>query len=335
MSLLSRLPLHTLPTFRLAARRQNLRATAAELHLTHSAVSQQIALLEQQLGLPLFERRGRGIVLNAAGQAFLAALEPALDGIAQAALAARAAAALGQQQLRLSVLPSFAQRWLLPRMGRWRERHPGLPLEVHASHRVVDLAQDGFHAALRVGAGPWKGVVAERLAESPLIAVAAPGRGARLAALADPQALAAALAAEPLLGATRWWQRFLALGGEVMAGQSVAEFNDAGLMLQACEADLGIALARELLAADALQAGRLVRVAPWSLQTVEENTASTYWFVHRPELADWPPLVALRQWLHDEMALSRAALDGSISGAPARTGPSGPTESRSRAPSAG
>ena len=308
MASLQRLPLHTLPTFRVAARRQNLRATAEELHLTHSAVSQQIALLEQQLGVALFDRRGRGVVLNAAGQALLRAVEPALDGIAQGALAARLAGRVEQQLIRLTVLPSFAQRWLLPRMGRWRERHPELQLDVHASHRVVDLVQDGFHAALRVGAGPWKGLVAERLVESPLIAVAAPVRGARLAALAEPGALAAALAAEPLLGPTAWWQRFLALGGQGLVGQSVADFNDAGLMLQACEADLGIALARELLAADALQAGRLLRVAPWSLKTGEENTGSTYWFVHPPELGDWPPLVALREWLQHEMALSRAAL---------------------------
>lgn len=308
MTPLSRLPLHTLPTFRVAAQRQNLRATAELLHLTHSAVSQQIALLEQQLGVPLFDRRGRGVVLNAAGQALLRAVEPALDGIAQGALAARAAGQVEQQQVRLTVLPSFAQRWLLPRIGRWHARHPELQLEVHASHRVVDLVQDGFHAALRVGAGPWKGLDAELLIESPLIAVAAPARGARLAALADGPALAAALAAEPLLGPTDWWQRFLALGGEAMVGQSVADFNDAGLMLQACEGDLGIALARELLAADALQAGRLVRVAPWSLKTAEAHTASSYWFVFPPELGAWPPVAALRQWLQDEMALSRAAL---------------------------
>lgn len=308
MSTLHRLPLHTLPTFHVAARRQNLRATAEELHLTHSAVSQQIALLEQQLGVPLFDRRGRGVVLNAAGHAFAAAVGPALAGLTRGVAAARAAGEVGQQLIRLTVLPSFAQRWLLPRLGRWRERHPELQLEVHTSHRVVDLVADDFHAALRVGAGPWKGLLAERLVESPLIAVAAPARGARLASLADPAALAAALAAEPLLGSTAWWQRYLALGGETLPGQSVADFNDAGLMLQACEADLGIALARELLAADALQAGRLVRVAPWALTTTDENTSSTYWFVQRPDLAGWPPLAALRQWMHDEMALSRAAL---------------------------
>lgn len=338
---MARLPLNTLPTFRVAARLQNLRAAAEKLGLTHSAVSQQIALLESQIGLPLFDRRGRSLVLNAAGAALLRAVEPALDGLAGGVIAAQAAARGQAQQLRLTVLPSFAQRWLLPRMGRWREQHPDIVLDVHAGTEVVDLQREGFHAALRVGAGPWKGLTAERLVDSPLIAVAAPARAARMRH-GDHDAIAS----QPLLGPSERWRDFLALSGSTLSGKSVADFNDAGLMLQAVESDLGIALARELLAADALQAGRLVRVSPLALRTPVEGSGSTYWFCYRPELADWPPLAALRQWLADEMALSRAALapeDSSAVAAPLPslsriktrgTAPAGPTESRSRAPSA-
>jgi LysR family glycine cleavage system transcriptional activator len=296
---MSRLPLSCLPTFRVAARLQNLRAAAQQLHLTHSAVSQQIKQLEEQSGLRLFERRGRGVVLNAAGQALLRAVDQALDGLAQGLLAAQAAT--GQAHLlRLTLLPSFAQRWLLPRIGRWRERHPDITLEVHTSAQLVDLQRDGFHAALRAGAGHWKGLQAEPLVDSPLIAVAAPARAARL-----PLGDHSALAAEPLLGATEQWARFLALGGCQLQGKTVADFNDAGLMLQATEGDLGIALAREVLAADALQSGRLVRVSPLEL---EDREGATYWFVNPPDLAAWPPLMALRQWLAEEMAISRRAL---------------------------
>jgi LysR family transcriptional regulator, glycine cleavage system transcriptional activator len=297
---MARLPLNTLPTFRVAARLQNLRATAETLHLTHSAVSQQIKLLEEQLGLQLFDRRGRSLVLNAAGLALQAAVEPALDRLAQGALAAQAAAGGAAHQVRLTVLPSFAQRWLLPRLARLHEQHPDIALDVHASQQVVDVARDGFHAALRVGAGPWRGLHAERLIDSPLIAVAAPQRAARL-----PLGDHGAIAAEPLLGATDQWQRFLALCGCALSGKTVADFNDAGLMLQAAEQDMGIALARELLAADALRSGRLVRVSP---QALTDSGSATYWFVHPPELAEWPPLVALRQWLFEEMALSRQLL---------------------------
>lgn len=297
---MARLPLNTLPAFRAVAKLQNLRAAADELHLTHSAVSQQIKLLEEQIGVPLFERRGRGLVLNAAGGALQRAVEPALDRLAEGMREAMAAASSAAQLLRLTVLNSFAQRWLLPRMGRWRERHPEITLDVHASQQTMDLKRDGFHAAIRAGTGPWRGLQAEPLIDSTLIVVAAPERAARLAGAA-----AQLLAAEPLLGDVDQWTRWLALSGARMVAKPVADFNDAGLMLQATEQDLGIALAHELPAADALKSGRLVRISPLALH---DGGAVTYWFVHPPELSDWPPLAALRRWLHDEMALSRVVL---------------------------
>lgn len=297
----ARLPLNTLPAFRAVARLQNLRAAAEELHLTHSAVSQQIKLLEEQMGLRLFDRRGRSVVLNAAGAALQRAVEPALDRLADGLRAAQAAATGTSQQLRLTVLPSFAQRWLLPRMGRWRERHPEITLELHASQQVVDLQREGFHAALRVGAGHWRGLQSVRLMDSPIVALASPARAARLSA-GDMTAIAA----QPLLGPADLWERWLGLGGQRLAAKPVAEFNDAGLMLQAVEQDIGIALARGLLAADALQAGRLVQLSPLALADAE---FATYWLVYPPELDAWPPLVALRDWLFEELASSRQALD--------------------------
>lgn len=298
---MAHLPLNTLPAFRAAARLQNLRAAAEELHLTHSAVSQQIKLLEEQLGVELFERRGRGLVLNAAGAALQRAVEPALDRLAEGVRAAQAAAAGESYLVRLTVLPSFAQRWLLPRMGRWRERHPEITLEVNAAHQLVDLQREGFHAALRTGSGRWKGLQSEQLADSPMIVVGSAERAVRL----GPSPSIEALAEEPLIGDPEFWERWFRLAGGRMSCKPVADFNDFGLMLQATEQDIGIALVRELLAADALQAGRLVRLSPWTLDDV---AYSSYWFAWPAELADWPPIQALRDWLREEMALSRQAL---------------------------
>lgn len=153
---MSRLPLNTLPTFRIVARLGNLRAAAQALHLTHSAVSQQIKLLEEQLGFELFERRGRRIVLNTAGASLLRAVEPALDRLDEGLRAAAAAAQGEAQRIRLTLLPSFAQRWLLPRMPRWRRKHPDIHLELNTSQQVVDLVREGFHVGLRQGLGPWQ-----------------------------------------------------------------------------------------------------------------------------------------------------------------------------------
>jgi len=297
---MSRLPLSTLPTFREAARSENLRATAERLHLTHSAVSQQMRLLEQQLGFALFERRGRSLALNAAGAALQRSVEAALATLDEGVRAAAMAAEGKVQTLRLSMLPSFAQRWLLPRMGRWRERHPGITLDIHTSQALVDLQREGFHAALRSGPGPWRGLEAEQLVTSSLIAVGTPARAARVRP-GDHTALAA----EPLLGRAEQWTRFLSLCGCKLRGKTVAEFNDAGLMLQAAEQDLGVALASELLAADALQAGRLVRLSP---MTLADRDPAPYWFVYLPQHAALPALRALREWLHEEMGRSRAML---------------------------
>lgn len=301
-----RLPLHTLPAFRAVARLGHLRAAAEELHLTHSAVSQQIKLLEQQVGFALFDRRGRRIVLNPAGAALLRAVDPALDQLADGLRAAAAAAGSEAQRVRLTLLNSFAQRWLLPRMGRWRERHPDIGVELHTSQNVVDLQREGFHAALRQGAGQWRDLEAVCLTDSPMIVLGSPEVAHRLR-----DAAPAALADEPLLGSAAMWQRWFAMAGVRSRVNPVASFNDAGLMLQAAEQSLGLTLAREILAADALRDGRLVRLSPLALA---QEQGFAYWLAFPPALRDWPPLQAFRRWLFDELARSQRELDGARAG---------------------
>ena len=295
---MTRLPLNTLPAFRTVAELQNLRAAADTLHLTHSAVSQQIRVLEEQLGFALFERRGRRVILNAAGEALLRSVQSALGQLDSGVQAAAAAACGIELRLRVSVLPSFTQRWLLPRMGRWRERHPDLALEIDASHRTVDLQREGFHAALRQGTGPWAGLISERLfdAPMPLIAVACPDDARRLVGQAPT-----ALLREPLLGERELWHLWFAAAGVHAQVTPVAQFNDMGLMLQAVEQGLGLTLVRELLAADALRDGRLAKISSVS---IEHAAAHPYHLVYPPELRDWPPLAALRAWIKDELELS-------------------------------
>ena len=298
---MARLPLQTLPAFRAVARLSNLRAAADELHLTHSAISQQIKLLEEQIGFPLFDRRGRRVVLNAAGVALLQAVEPALDGLDDGLRAAASASCTSEQRLRITLLSSFAQRWLLPRMARWREQHPQIGLELHTSQHLIDLQREGFHAALRQGRGQWRGLDAVCLTDSPLVVMGCPEAARRLRGRS-----VAAMANEPMLGDADDWQAWFALSGVKARVNPVASFSDAGLMLQAAEQNLGLALAREILAADALREGRLVRLSPVAMRN---ETADAYWLAYPPGLADWPPLVALRGWLQDELARSQRELD--------------------------
>jgi LysR family glycine cleavage system transcriptional activator len=326
---MSRLPLQLLPTFRTVARGSNLRAAAAELNLTHSAVSQQIRLLETQLGFALFERRGRRLVINAAGETLLAVVEPALAQLDDGVRAAAATASGAARRIRITLLPSFAQRWLLPRIGRWRERHPDIGIELSTSQQLEDLLGDSFDVALRQGAGYWRGLEAEPLIESPLIAVGSPDAARRLLGRE-----AATLAAEPLLGSATLWQRWFADAGLRVRINPVADFSDAGLMLQAAEQNIGIALGRELYVADALRDGRLVRL---SSQELPDEQAYAFWLVYRPGLRHWPPLAALRTWLADELARSQreiALLGRSPLRTVAGTSPAARTGSRSRASSA-
>lgn len=298
----TRLPLNTLPVFRVVAELENLRAAGERLHLTHSAISQQIRHLEEQLGFSLFERQGRRLRLNAAGAALLRGVGPALTQLEESVLAAQAAAQEGQLRLRVSVLPSFAQRWLLPRIGSWRARHPDIALEIEASQNVVDLQRGDFHAALRFGEGHWPGVLAEPLFETPMpmIVVGSPEMAQRLQG-APP----AEIVNQPLLGERSLWEAWFAACGVQARIIPVAVFNDAGMLLQAAEQNLGLALSRELLAADALRNGRLLRLFPVSIPYEHSHT---YHLVYRPELRDWPPLAALRLWLQEEIEQARTEL---------------------------
>ena len=301
MSNAPRLPLNTLIAFRAVAELENLRAAAEAMHLTHSAVSQQIRGLEEQLGFALFDRRGRRVVLNAAGQALLRSVQSALALLDDGVQAAAAAAGGAAQRLRVTVLPSFANRWLMPRMSRWRERHPDLPLEIEASIRVLDLQREGFHAAVRQGKGPWAGLDSERLWEQPPIIIVGSPSAARRLQGAQPEALAR----EPLLGDDDMWNDWFAAAGLRTNVRTVAVFNDAGLMLQAAEQNLGLALSRDLLAADALREGRLVRLSPISIMPAD---ALPYHLVYPPGMREWPALAAFRDWLSDELDRSRNEL---------------------------
>jgi len=299
---MARIPLQFLPTFVAVAKLQTLRAAADSLHLTHSAVSQQMGELESRIGFPLFDRRGRRVYLNAAGEALLRHAGPALAQVDDGVQAAAAAAQGVAQGIRITMLPSFAQRWFLPRLGAWRARHPDFPLEIEASAGIVDLQRDGFHAAIRTGAGPWPGLVQERLYESPtpFIAVAAPELARRLREGKPDD-----LAREPLLGDAEVWEQWFTGAGVRTRVTPVATFNDVGLMLQATEQGLGLSVVRELLAADALRAGRLARLFDVS---VVLDGVQPYSFVFPPALKDWTPLLALRAWVREEFDASLAML---------------------------
>ncbi|MGL6019328.1 MAG: LysR substrate-binding domain-containing protein [Gibbsiella quercinecans] len=291
-----RFPLHLLPVFVVAARLENLRAAAQQIHLTHGAVSQQIQQLERAIGHPLFERQGRGIRLNAAGRELLAVAEHTLTALQQGIGRVRHVAA--SKVLRISVLPSFAHYWLLPRLPAFRQACPEIALDIDASLHVQDLARGGFDAAIRIGDGQWPGLHAEWIAPGDVLPVAAPAVAQQWRAEFVQGAQALPLLEHDVMPWRCWWQA----EGKAECGQKLALFNDASLLVRAAQQGFGIALVKTLLAGDALATGALQALA--APRRLEDNDYYLVW----PKGAGQPAAVrALLLWLQRELASAGSA----------------------------
>src|SRR5580692_1637425 len=154
-------PLNALRAFESAARHLNFSRAAEELAVTPGAVSQQIQNLEDYVGVALFKRTPRGLLLTDAAQAALPALREAFDRLAEAA--SMLTAAVDGRRLTLTAAPSFAAKWLVPRLGRFEEAHPQVDVWLSADMDLVDFGAGEVDLAIRYGAGHYPGLEAIRL----------------------------------------------------------------------------------------------------------------------------------------------------------------------------
>src|SRR6187431_2637676 len=164
-------PLSALRPFEAAARLESFSRAADELHLTHGAVSHQVRALEEHLGVPLFARHGKRVTLTPAGRTFAEAVRNALDAIAGAANALRGRR---EDRLTVSVLPSFASRWLMPRLIRFMEAHPEIEVSVVATTALANFTNDEVDIGIRFGRGPYPPLVSEAFLEDEWFPVASP-----------------------------------------------------------------------------------------------------------------------------------------------------------------
>ncbi len=200
-------PMQALRAFEAAARMRSLTRAAESLHLTHGAISHQIKALEADFGVRLVERAGRGIRLTDEGERFASRVRIVLSDLADAVREVTERAS--PRQLRVSVMPSFAARWLLPRIGRFLAAHPDIDLDVGASAALADFRRDDIDAAIRYGGGNYPGAVAEHLMEDVYFPVCSP----RLAGGRLP-ARPADLAHHTLLRSeNEFWQPWFAAAG--------------------------------------------------------------------------------------------------------------------------
>jgi len=285
--------------FEAAARHASFAKAADELNVSPAAISQQIQALEAYAGQPLFRRLGRGVELTDAGKA---AFRHASEGLAALAEAARVMRLpLRSQRVSVSAAPSFAMKWLAPRLEKFKEAHPEVEVWISADMAVVDFAVTDVDIAIRYGAGGYRETNAERLmAESvlpicsPLLlegenGLKTPGDLARFALLHDESP-------DQDPSCPTWDMWLMARGVEGVDARKGLRLNPSSLVIEAAIAGKGVALAKRHLAAADLALGRLV--APFGETGTPINFA--YWMVWPRGRTVSPALRSFMEWLRTE-----------------------------------
>ena len=284
----SKLPLNALRVFVSVAEHLSFTEAARELDVTPAAVSAQIKTLEDSLETPLFYRHSRSVRLTPQGAQLLPGAQRGFDELGRAIEQLRNHRSSGL--LNISLLNSFLQKWLLPRLTDFYQQHPEIDLRFNASRSLVDFAQTDFHAAVRYGNGKWPDLRAEHVMDEWVFPVASPALAAQHGAVRT----VGELQKYRLLNSAHepWSDWLRRLGGDTTRLEQGPMLEDSIAVLNAAERGEGLALARWSLVADDLAVGRLVRVGT---QSVRQRAA--YYLVAPPEHFALPKLQRFHAWL--------------------------------------
>jgi DNA-binding transcriptional LysR family regulator len=284
-----------LQAFECAARHQNFSRAAEELNLTQSAVSRQIAELEQQTGLQLFERIRRRVVLSQAGQRFLPEVKELLLRSERLMIDAVAAGQM-KSSLRIATLPTFGAKWLVPRLNRFLADHRDVAITIESRSKPFSFAEDGFDLAIHFGQPTWAGGVSTFLCHETVLPMA----NAELArAIRSEQLLSSGNV--PLLHMTtrpKLWTEWFQLHGLTVGNSYLGlRFDQFSMITAAAISGLGVALLPTYLVEDEIRSGTLVPIMDAPMST--ENA----YYVVRPEDRQTQAVADLFQrWLHAEVA---------------------------------
>lgn len=293
-------PLNALRAFVAAARHLSFARAADELFVTPAAVSQQVKLLEDTLGHILFRRTNRALLLTDEGQALLPRLLEAFELMSEALTTLETLDDNGA--LTVSMAPSFAAKWLVPRLESFQALHPDIDVRVTASMNLVDFEDDGVDCAIRYGLGQYPGLVVEKVLTESVVPVCSP---TLLGGRAGP--LSAAFLRETTLlhddspeqdascPSWRMWLKAARIEG-VETGRGL-HFNQSSLVLEAAINGRGVALAKMQLAGEDLKSGRLVQFLD-----VSQPVAFAYYFVCPTGKAAQRKVALFRQWILREAA---------------------------------
>jgi LysR family glycine cleavage system transcriptional activator len=287
-------PLHALRVFEAAARHASFTRAAQELHVTQTAVSHQMRALEAHLGLRLFLRLPRRLVLTPEGQVYASQLRRVLERIADATASLHARPR--REVLAVTSLPSFLARWLVPRLGDFAWAHPQTDLRILSTERPLDFSREAVDVGIRWGYGRYVGLRTEKLMDDESFPVCSPALRKRRPLLRVPSDLSRhVLLHDDSADGWRGWLR--AAGVPEVDADRGHIFNDANLMLQAAAAGHGVALARRVLVERDLAEGRLVRLFDLALPA-----EPAYYLITSEQTARLPKVQAFRAWLLDEVS---------------------------------
>lgn len=292
-------PLNALRAFEVTARHGSFTKAAEELNVTPAAVSQQVRLLEAILRRPLFQRLPKQLQLTPEGEGLLPGIQDGFRRIAEAV--GTLSADDEEAELKISVAPSFAAKWLLPRLGDFQKKHPEIELSLDASMHLVDLAKGEADVAIRYGSGNYPGLQVERLLNEEVVTVCSPSLlvGERpLASPADLQHHTLLHDDSPDRDETcPTWEMWLSAAGvRGVDGRRGLRFNQSSLALEAAVLGRGVALAKAAIARRDLETGRLVR--PFDI-TVPVGFA--YYLVFPRERTGSRKIAVLREWLLEQI----------------------------------
>ena len=282
-------PLTCLRSFEATSRLGSVTLAAKELHVTHSAISQQIKALEAFVGLTLFVREGRGLRVSEDGRLYALQIRQALGDIAEATRLIQAQPKT--DELVVAVLPSFGRSWLVPRLPTFQALYPHMRIRLQASLSISNLHQESVDIGIRMGKGDWEGVEQRLLFHDELIAVAAPHfNGGQLPQ--TPQQIVDST----IIHSTESWLPWCEAAGVDMSGERAGLCsNDSNLILESVRLGQGIALERRSLVQDAIARGELVQ-----LGDVCAPYAYPYWLVWPPREGSQTKQHAFSQWLFKE-----------------------------------
>jgi LysR family glycine cleavage system transcriptional activator len=286
-------PLNALRAFEAAARQLSFTRAAQELHVTQTAVSHQMRVLEEHLGVRLFLRLPRRLVLTSEGRAYARELGRVFERIGDATAAMQTQPR--REVLAVTSLPSLAARWLTPRLPAFLDAHPQIDLRLVATERPVDFIRESVDLGIRWGYGRWAGLQSEKLMDDECFPVCSPAllpRRRRLT-LADLGRLTLLHDDSP-----DDWRRWLrAVGAPGIDAERGHVLTDASLTLQLAVAGRGIALGRRVLVERELAEERLVRPFVPSIPS-----EPAYYLVSSPHTADLPRVRAFRAWLFEQVS---------------------------------